>query len=152
MRRTKPANRVTIRIANQLAELEKVVDAVTRFGADHELPKSALTALIVALEEILNNTVSYGYVDARRHEIVVTLSLKLGELVAEVRDDGIAFDPLSAPAPDLSVGLLERKLGGVGLHFVRSLMDNIEYTRKDGSNRLRLSKSLETEDGSSGDH
>lgn len=136
------ANRVTVCIGNRLAELERVTEAVVKFGADHELSKPVLNALIVALEEILNNTVSYGYVDEKPHEIMVTLSLKLGKLVAEVRDDGIAFNPLSVPAPDLAAGLIERKLGGMGLHFVRSLMDNVEYERKNGSNRLRLSLSV----------
>jgi serine/threonine-protein kinase RsbW len=57
-----------------------------------------------------------------------------------VEDDGKPFDPLAAPAPDLTSA--QRELGGVGLHFVRNLMDEVTYTRRDGINRLRLTKRL----------
>ena len=50
------------------------------------------------------------------------------------------FDPLAAPAPDLTS--TQREPGGVGLHFVRNLMDEVTYTRRDGINHLRMMKRL----------
>jgi serine/threonine-protein kinase RsbW len=147
----KRADRLVLRIANRTPEMNKVADGVSKFGADHGLPSGILNALNVALDEILSNTIRYGYVDDYPHEITVTLFLKAGELVAEVQDDGIAFDPLAAPAPDLSGGLHDRKLGGLGVHLVRSLMDGVEYTRKGTSNRLRLVKRLGTHGSTHGD-
>jgi anti-sigma regulatory factor (Ser/Thr protein kinase) len=140
MRRGPRSATVTLRIGNRIAEMKKVVEAVDEFGASHGLARTVVHALNVSLDEILNNTISYGYVDDKRHEIVVRLSLVRGELVAEVHDDGVAFNPLEAPSPKLSGGLYERGLGGLGVHFVRSLMDNVEYVREDGLNRLRLRK------------
>jgi serine/threonine-protein kinase RsbW len=63
-----------------------------------------------------------------------------GNVEAIVEDDGKPFDPLAAPAPDLTGK--DRKPGGVGLHFVRNLMDEVTYTRRDGTNHLRLMKRL----------
>ena len=54
-------------------------------------------------------------------------------------DDGKPFDPLLVPAPDLGA---KGRIGGVGLHFVRNLMDELEYARLDGINRLRMMKKL----------
>jgi anti-sigma regulatory factor (Ser/Thr protein kinase) len=144
------ANSVTFRIGNCTAEIAKIAEGVNRFGADHGLSKSVLNAVNVALDEVLNNTINYGYADNKRHEIIVSLSLEPGELVAEIKDDGIAFDPLAVPAPDLSGRLHERELGGIGVHFVRSLMDDIKYVRKGGANRLRLSKRLVTQENPDG--
>jgi serine/threonine-protein kinase RsbW len=143
---TGPGQRKTVelRIGNQIAEMKQVAEGVNKFGADHALPKSILNDLNVALDEILNNTINYGYVDDKRHEIVVSLSLVHGELVAEVQDDGVPFNPLEAPSPDLSGGRHERRVGGIGVHLVRSLMDDIEYIRSNGSNRLRMRKRLGT--------
>jgi serine/threonine-protein kinase RsbW len=144
MTRSGQRKTVELRIGNKIAEMKKVAESVNKFGVDHALPKSILNDLNVALDEILNNTINYGYVDDERHEIVVSLSLLRGELVAEVRDDGVPFNPLGAPTPDLSGGRHERGLGGIGVHLVRSLMDEIEYVRSDGSNRLRMKKRVGT--------
>jgi anti-sigma regulatory factor (Ser/Thr protein kinase) len=135
---------IELRIGNRIAEMKTVAEGVNKFGADHALPKSVLNDVNVALDEILNNTINYGYLDDKRHEIVVSLSLAHGELVAEVRDDGMPFNPLEAPGPDLSGGRHERRVGGIGVHLVRSLMDDIEYARSDGSNRLRMRKRVGT--------
>jgi len=59
-----------------------------------------------------------------------------------VTDDGPAFDPLGAPEPDMSLGVEERPVGGLGIALVRKLMDETEYERRDGKNRLRLRRRL----------
>jgi anti-sigma regulatory factor (Ser/Thr protein kinase) len=142
---------VTLRIGNRIAELPKVADDVGEFGVRHGVSRPVLHALMVALDEVLSNTIKYGYRDDDPHEIVVQVFLMPGEIVAEVRDDGVWFDPLSVPPADLSGGFAERRLGGIGLHLVRSLMDDLEYFREGGRNRLRLSKRLEKVEGEDGD-
>jgi anti-sigma regulatory factor (Ser/Thr protein kinase) len=128
-----------IRIANDMSEIARVADLVDGFGADHALPNEVVVALNVSLDEILNNIISYGYEDAGRHHILVRLRLAPGLVDVVVEDDGKPFDPLAAPAPDLAA---KDRLGGVGLHFVRNLMDELEYARGDGINRLRMAKKL----------
>jgi serine/threonine-protein kinase RsbW len=128
-----------IRIANTMSELARVAELVDSFGADHNLPNSVIVALNVSLDEILNNIISYGYDDAARHDIVVRLELRRERVEVVVEDDGRPFDPLAAPAPNLNDKSRE---GGVGLHFVRSLTDELKYARHDGINQLRLMKKL----------
>jgi serine/threonine-protein kinase RsbW len=128
-----------IRIANRISEIERVADLVDSFGADHELSNEVVVALNVSLDEILNNIISYAYEDTGHHDIVVQLRLRSGKLEVVVEDDGKPFNPLLAPAPDLKA---KDRLGGVGLHFVRNLTDELEYARRDGINRLRLMKKL----------
>jgi serine/threonine-protein kinase RsbW len=129
-----------IRIANSLPEIARVVELVDSFGARHEFPNEVIVALNVSLDEILNNIISYAYEDAGRHDIVVRLELRGGSVEVVVEDDGRPFDPLAAPAPDFETK--PRAAGGVGLHFVRSLTDELTYTRRDGINRLRMTKRL----------
>ncbi len=69
-------------IGNSIAEMAKVADLVDRFGAEHAIPQRAVDNLNVCLDELLNNTISYGYSDQKAHEITVELSLV----------DGVAAD------------------------------------------------------------
>jgi len=75
-------------------------------------------------------------------EIKLRLEYRYGEVVMVIEDRGRRFDPTQIPAPDLSGPLTTRKVGGVGIHFMRSLMDDISYTRAAGLNRLRLAKKI----------
>lgn len=119
-----------------------MADMVDEFAARHQFAHEVSFALNVALDEILNNIISYGYQDAAHHEIAVRLALRCGNVEVTVEDDGKPFDPGAVPAPDASSS--QREPGGVGLHFVRNLMDELTYTRRDGINQLRLTKRLES--------
>ena len=58
-------------------------------------------------------------------------------------DDAPPFDPLSLAAPDLAAGLDERSMGGLGIHLVRELVDEVSYRRVDGRNELTLSQHID---------
>src|SRR5215470_934870 len=124
-----------IRIANKISEIARVADLVDRFGARHQFSNEVIVALNVSLDEILNNIISYGYESEGRHDIAVRLELRGGIVEVVVEDDGKAFDPLAVATPRPRS---ETEVGGVGLHFVRSLMDQLEYSRRGPINRLRL--------------
>ena len=128
-----------IRIANGISEIARVAALVDSFGAGHDLSDEVIVALNVSLDEILNNIISYGYEDAGHHEIVVRLELRCGNVEVVVEDDGKPFNPLLVPAPDLTA---KSRIGGVGLHFVRNLTDQLDYARRDGFNQLRFMKKL----------
>ena len=59
-----------------------------------------------------------------------------GFLSATVSDDGKPFDPLSLPEPDIHAPIEERKVGGLGIHLLRKLMDTVEYRRTGERNEL----------------
>ena len=129
-----------INLSNKLSELGRVNQSLTEFGQRHGLAPKVVHDLNLALEEILTNTISYGYTDNREHEIKVRLSVQSGEVKAEVEDDGQPFDPLAVPEPDTAKSLEERTIGGLGIHLVRKLMDNLEYKRQGERNLLIMKK------------
>ena len=99
--------------------------------------------LNLSLDELITNTVSYGYRDTGEHEIRVTLTERDETLVTVLEDDGIAFDPFTdAPVPDLEAGVEERRIGGLGVYFVKTLMDEVAYERVDDRNRITLIQRL----------
>jgi serine/threonine-protein kinase RsbW len=115
---------------------------VERFGSRHLVPSRIVNELNVALDEVLNNIISYGFEPGEESELLIRVSVRGREIVAEIEDAGRPFDPLQAPPPDMSGSLRERKVGGLGIHFVKQLMDDVTYARVAGRNRLRLVRRL----------
>ena len=129
-------------IRNRREELRRVRDAVDRLGAENRLAAEIVSDMQVALDEILTNIVDYGYTDDAEHEIRVRVKVLDNVLEATVEDDGVAFNPLESAPPDTRAPLRERRIGGVGLHFVKSLMNEVSYNRLGDRNRLVLRRKL----------
>jgi sigma-B regulation protein RsbU (phosphoserine phosphatase) len=129
-----------VKLNNKVSELERLNHTLTEFGRRHGLTPKVVHDLNLALEEILTNIISYGYTDNREHEIKVRLSVQPGEVKAEVEDDGQPFNPLEAPEADTAQSLEERTIGGLGIHLVRKLMDDLEYKRQGDRNLLTIKK------------
>lgn len=129
-------------IDSRLSEIRRASELVDEFKAGHGLSDEDADAIHVVLDEILSNSIRHGLGGAPSHAIAVTLALSQGEIVVEVEDDGMAFDPSVAAAPVLAPTLDERKEGGLGLAFVRGLTNTIEYRRIDGRNRLVLRRRI----------
>ena len=64
-------------------------------------------------------------------------------------DDGIPSNPLGAGTPDTSLPLERRAIGGLGIHLVRSLVDDVTYQRRIDRNVLTLVKHIDWNDGTS---
>jgi anti-sigma regulatory factor (Ser/Thr protein kinase) len=129
-------------IRNRREDLSRVTAAVDRFAAECHLVPDATTDLQVALSEILTNIVDYAYTDAAEHWISIQLCIMGDMLEATIEDDGIPFDPLDKGVPDLRAPLRERRVGGLGILFVKTLMSEAKYERVGGQNRLVLRRKL----------
>jgi len=101
--------------------------------------QTALDMRLVA-EEVLTNIVKYAHGSMDEHPVELRLSASLGSVRMEFRDDGAPFNPLEAPLRDLKPPLEEREIGGLGLHLVRSLVDDARYARDGDCNVLILMK------------
>ncbi|HSE00101.1 MAG TPA: ATP-binding protein [Burkholderiales bacterium] len=129
-------------IRNRREELRKVVEAVDRIAAEHYLDADVVGDMQVALDEVLKNIVDYGYTDDAEHEIRIRLRVLDSAIEATIEDDGVPFNPLESAVPDTRAPLRERRIGGIGLHFVKNLMSEVSYNRIDDRNRLVLRKKL----------
>ena len=113
------------------------------FAKSSGLPPEAIWRLEVALDEVLSNVVRHGSAAGRLGPIAVDLDIQGSRIEVVITDDAPAFNPLEVQAPEASVPLEDRPLGGLGIALVRALMDEVTYERRDGRNRLTFRKSLE---------
>lgn len=131
---------VTLHLTNDTRELARLSAALTAFCAENQVPHDVLNPMRLALEEIVTNVIHHGCNPDHRHAIQVNLAWEDEELMAVVADDGAPFDPLAQPAPDTSLDIDDRPIGGLGVHMVRRLMDGLEYRRENGKNVLVMKK------------
>lgn len=129
-------------IVNQINQLEYLAHAVEEISGEWNIPLNIALNLNLVLEELVTNIIFYGYDDKDEHEIKINFSYKNKIIKVQIEDDGRQFDPLQAPEPNIDKTIEERNIGGLGIHFVRKLMDDINYQRLDNKNRLTLTKQI----------
>ncbi|MHC1738383.1 MAG: ATP-binding protein [Ignavibacteriaceae bacterium] len=138
----------SIIINNQLQDILKVMAVIERCAAEAPLSVDVENALSLSVDELLTNIISYGYADSETHQISVDLYLENDEktgkkaIALKITDDGIEFNPLNSKEVDLDIPLEEKKIGGLGIHLVKRLMDELIYERLDDKNILTLKKVL----------
>jgi serine/threonine-protein kinase RsbW len=130
-------------IKNNCDQVADVLARIEAYLEEQDVPMDAVMTSSLCLEEILSNSVKYAFSDDACHEVTVDVSISPVELSFEIVDAGAAFDPLhDAPEPDIDAPVEERRIGGLGIHLVKNLMDDVVYRRVDGRNHLCLSKRL----------
>jgi serine/threonine-protein kinase RsbW/sigma-B regulation protein RsbU (phosphoserine phosphatase) len=118
--------------------MKQVRGFVADFVTDHALHRDEQARILIMLEELITNVAKYGYPNRSAGVAEVALQLDPPHLTIEFIDDGDPFDPLAAPPPDLEAPLEERDLGGLGVHILRALAEEIRYTRLEQRNVLLL--------------
>jgi anti-sigma regulatory factor (Ser/Thr protein kinase) len=124
---------------NDLAELNRLAADIELFASENSIDHAIAQNFNLCLDELFTNIVSYGFTDGRHHAVKLELRATPKEIVAILRDDGNAFDPLTqAPQPDLHSPIEERKIGGLGVYFVKQLMTRVHYRRDHNWNILEM--------------
>ena len=131
-----------ITLRTDLSELTPLAEFIGRFAIQESLPADAAFQIDLVLEELVTNCIVYGRPGDGDGTIRVQLE-RTGDLVEiDLVDDGVAFDPRSAPEPDVDATLEERRVGGLGVFLVRQFVDELDYRREDGRNHLHLRKRI----------
>ena len=124
-----------------MPRLSQVLD---RVGEAFHLPAEVLTDLRIALDEIVTNILKYAYAGGESRGFTLHCEIIDGSLRTTIEDEGVPFDPLASAAPDLTVPLAARNVGGLGIHFVKNLMNHVAYERVGNRNRVTLTQDLES--------
>ena len=139
-------NKVSFKLKSNLSELDALCQKLEKFGQSMGLSKKCIFEANLALDELFTNIISYGFDDKNEHTIRITISLQNDELVFNIEDDGIPFNPTEAETPDLECTIEEYRIGGLGIHLAKNLMDEVCYQRCKEKNILTLKKNIkETE-------
>ena len=131
-------------LRNDIAELQTLGRRLEAIGAEFNLSKRSLFELNLALDELFTNIISYGFEDGDEHRIEVAIRVEERLLTVTIEDDGIAFNPVERQSPCLPHSVDDCRVGGLGIHLIRNLMDEVCYRRDGQKNILTLKKKIET--------
>lgn len=130
-----------LRVPNRIEELPSVSEAVETLGRKEAWAPDVSYGVVLALEELAANVVRHGGDEEGASEIEIEIISTDEEVRVEMRDRGKPFDPFhEAPAPDIDAALKDRKIGGLGVHIVKALMDETFYRREGGRNHVTMVK------------
>lgn len=130
-------------LKNKLSELKALNQHLTAFGHDIGLPEISISEINICLDELFTNTVLHGFKDDRKHKIKFTMQVDDNILMVNIEDDGVPFNPLEKKEVEFPADIMSAKIGGLGIHITRELMDNIAYERKRGKNKLTIKKIIQ---------
>jgi len=122
----------------RMAHLKRLIQFVSGHAERAHFPVHRIREIELALEEILVNIFSYAYPDATG-DVTVTCRVEDGpRLILEIFDTGIPFNILDVPDPNLTAGIHERQIGGLGVYFIKMMADEAWYRREGDRNVLGL--------------
>jgi len=131
-----------IKIENNHAELGRVVNWLEMLGDKYALSARIIFDLNLCLDELITNIISYGYNDEKIHQIEIIYEHIIDLLELRIIDDGKKFDPLQNENPELDLSLEDKPIGGLGIHLVKNIMDEVIYRYEKSKNILILRKKM----------
>lgn len=135
-----PLHTLDLSIGSELDAIDRVTSRFDAFAAAHHVPDAVRRTFDIAFDDLINNVVSYAYRGEPDHVIDVRVVLDPRGLEASLADDGPAFDPFAMDEPDTDLDLDDRDIGGLGVHLVRTMMDEARHERRDGRNVVTIKK------------
>ena len=130
----------SINLKNEISEVARLNKFIDVSCQTQGLSIEFTNELKLAIEEVVVNSINYGFIDGEDGEIIVSLKFQPDEVLVEIKDNGKEFDPTLENNVDIDSGLDERQIGGLGLFLVKQLSDSITYRRVGNLNLLSLNK------------
>lgn len=124
-------------------EVAKVNATLSGFADAHAVPAAIRRSMSVVLDELLTNTVSYGFAGRDDGKVTIEAELRPDRLTVTLTDNGKAFDPFGRAAPDTTLSVDARPIGGLGIHLAGQLLDDVSYRRRGEHNVVVLVKLLQ---------
>ncbi|MBF0343780.1 MAG: ATP-binding protein [Nitrospirae bacterium] len=122
----------------KLDNLETFIDMVSACAVNVGFTPDKVSSINVAAEEVLVNVFNYAY-GGLDGDVEVNCLVDNSEMfIVEIVDSGISFNILSAEEPDITLGLEDRYIGGLGILMIKNLMDDVKYHRNNDKNILQL--------------
>jgi len=126
-----------LKIEGKLENLSLIGDSIGDSMREFGLDNRKIFDVQMAVDEACTNIIEYGYAN-EEGTIDIACQRKGEEIVVVIKDEGKQFDPTTVQPPDLNASLEERKTGGLGIYFMKKLMDEVKYEFKDGKNVLTM--------------
>lgn len=127
---------------NDVQQIELLAGFIDAIADTIGIDPSTAMSLNLALEEAVTNVICYAYPEGTPGTVDIVAEGDANQLTFTITDSGKPFDPTQQAEADITLGVEERPIGGLGIFLVRQIMDTIAYRRDNGQNILTISKKL----------
>ncbi len=132
-----------LRLKAEIENVDMLTDFVNEQLEGMDCSMRSMTQIDIALDELFSNVCNYAYGEGTGNvDVYVEEQEGQGRVCITLVDSGIPFDPLSHEDPDVTLGLHDRVIGGLGILMVKKTMDDVQYEYRNGQNRLTIIKTL----------
>lgn len=132
-----------IHMTGGLGLIGRVNEMFEEFAIELGLADKVRRNIKLVFDEMLSNTLTHGFDDERKHELEVRVEVSATRIEVTITDDGRPFDPFGHATPDTNLPVEEREIGGLGIHLVRGMMDEVSYIWENDRNVVILTKLLD---------
>ncbi|HEY9756835.1 MAG TPA: ATP-binding protein [Oculatellaceae cyanobacterium] len=97
----------------------------------------------LAVDEALTNIITHAYEGQIGGQITIRCKLTAPkEFTVQLCDNGTPFDPQTVADPDVEAALEDRKIGGLGIYFIKRYIQTVKYSANGKDNKLTMTKLL----------
>lgn len=131
---------LTISIPRLTARLDYLRETIVRFLSSHNVDEGIISRIELSVYEAVVNIIEHSGQEYRNSDIDIECSIREDEVTVVVRNYGDKFDMMSVVMPDLKDHYKSGKMRGLGIYFIRTLMDLVEYSHDHMVGTLTMSK------------
>lgn len=129
-------------ISSDMANLARVADFVSEIAEKANLSQKQFDDVQMAVDEAVTNVMEHAYAGRNDGQISITCRVDAKQFFVEIRDQGKSFDVKKVKKPNTKGPLSQRTIGGLGIFFMKKLMDKVEFTQDQAGNITRMYKRL----------
>lgn len=132
----------SLTLTNDLKRVPRLNSFIDEVCEANGFDMSTTIQINLAIEEAVVNVMNYAYPKGTKGDINIEAKSNGDDMKFIIRDTGVPFDPTVKDEVDITLSAEDREIGGLGIHLIRQIMDNINYERSDGHNVLTLTKKI----------
>jgi len=140
-----------LKVKSKTENLSIIRDFINTSAADAGLKADVIESIILAVDEACTNIIKHAYKSFPDGELIIKTKSTLNRFVISITDFGNSFEPEMIPEPDLQKYYRQRRVGGLGMYLMKTLMDDVKYKSIPGKyNEVLLSKNLKVAQSNAG--
>lgn len=138
-------------VKSRTENLSRVRDFVSTSASEAGISLDVVENIILAVDEACTNIIRHAYKSYPDGELIVKLKFSQSKFIISIIDYGKSFEPETIPEPDLQRYYRQRKVGGLGMYLMKTLMDDVKYVSIPGKyNEVLLSKNISVTQSNAG--
>lgn len=130
-----------LQVKSKTENLSVIRQFINKIGESESIEQHIIDNVTLAVDEACTNIIKHAYHLSSDKDIILSVKVDAGKLTVTLTDFGDGFNPDLIVDPDMPTYLKQRRVGGLGLHLMRKLMDRVEYKSfNNDRNQLILQK------------